>query len=47
MKMCSKQIIQQEKPSFKLINVNESVKCQVCQILKSMGGSDYDLSRVT
>ena len=29
--MCSKQIIQEEKnPSFKLINLNESAKCQVC-----------------
>jgi hypothetical protein len=31
MKMCSKEIIQEEKnPSFKLINLNESAKCQVC-----------------
>ena len=29
--MCSKEIIQEEKnPSFKLINLNESAKCQVC-----------------
>ena len=29
--MCSKQIRQEEKnPSFKLINLNESAKCQVC-----------------
>ena len=29
--MCSKEIIQEEKNlSFKLININESAKCQVC-----------------
>ena len=30
--MCSKEIIQEEKKnlSFKLININESAKCQVC-----------------
>ena len=44
--MCSEEIIQEEKnPSFKLINLNESAKCQVCVIEVEKHIVDFNINK--